>query len=167
MLAVVSDSSPLIYLARLGRFSLLRELHDAVFIPPAVWQEVAIRGEKWPESVELKTGVSRGWIQIRAPSAQHAPQAVRAKDLSRADIESILLARELQAVLLTDDAEAREAAEALSVKVSGTVALLMRARVEGKIDRLQPVLDQLRTETNFRMTEAVYLRALREVGELV
>jgi hypothetical protein len=165
MLAVVADASPLIYLARLGRFLLLRELHDAVFVPPAVWAEVAIRGEGWPESRELKAGVSEGWIQIRRATSD-APLGSAAEHLGRADTEAILLARELRAVLLTDDAEAREVAEALSVKVAGTIAVLIRARLEGKIDRLQPVLDQLRTETNFRMSEAVYTQALRAVAEL-
>jgi predicted nucleic acid-binding protein len=94
------------------------------------------------------------------------PSGPQRNILRRADTEAILLARELRAVLLTDDAEAREVAEALSVKVVGTIAVLIRARLEGKIDRLQPVLDQLRTETNFRMSEAVYTQALRAVAEL-
>jgi len=41
MLAVVSDSSPLIYLTRLGQMALLRVLHDSVLVPQAVWDEVS------------------------------------------------------------------------------------------------------------------------------
>ena len=45
MLAVVSDSSPLVYLTRLGRFELLHQLYEGVLIPNAVWREVAVEGE--------------------------------------------------------------------------------------------------------------------------
>jgi predicted nucleic acid-binding protein len=44
MLAVVSDSSPLIYLTRLDQMPLLQRLHERVIVPQAVWQEVAIGG---------------------------------------------------------------------------------------------------------------------------
>jgi predicted nucleic acid-binding protein len=54
MLAVVSDSSPLVYLTRLDRFELLCQLYDRVFIPPAVWQEVAMEGAARPEGAKVK-----------------------------------------------------------------------------------------------------------------
>lgn len=40
MSAVVSDSSPLNYLALLSDFDLLRQIYHTVVIPPAVYREV-------------------------------------------------------------------------------------------------------------------------------
>ena len=65
---IVADSSPLIYLTRLGFFSLLRILHDSVIVPASVWNEVVIGGAGLPESKALQTAVADGWIQVMAPT---------------------------------------------------------------------------------------------------
>jgi predicted nucleic acid-binding protein len=41
---VVCDSTPLIYLAALGKFDLLQTLYRHVSIPTAVYDEVVIQG---------------------------------------------------------------------------------------------------------------------------
>jgi predicted nucleic acid-binding protein len=41
---VVSNSGPLINLAKVGQFTLLRALFQHITIPPAVFEEVVIRG---------------------------------------------------------------------------------------------------------------------------
>lgn len=165
MLAVVSDSSPLIYLTRLRQFPLLQLLHDAVYVPQAVWEEVAVRGQGFPEAAALRGAVSDGWIQIKQPSTAALSLGPEASQLGQADIDSILLARELNAVLLTDDTEARLLAEKVAVKVSGTIGLLIRAKTGGHITQLRVLLDELRSNTNFRMSDRLYLSALQAVGE--
>ena len=54
-MAAVADSSPLIYLAALSDFALLRELFGAVLIPPAVHREVVEQA-----SVREKLDAMRG-----------------------------------------------------------------------------------------------------------
>jgi hypothetical protein len=166
MLAVVSDSSPLIYLTRLRQFPLLQLLHDAVYVPQAVWQEVAVRGQGYPEAAALRGAVTDGWIHVKQPSLTALSLGPDAYQLGQADIDSILLARELNAILLTDDTEARQLAERVAVKVSGTVGLLIRAKTTGHIQQLRVLLDELRSNTNFRMSERLYTSALQAVGEL-
>lgn len=165
MLAVVSDSSPLIYLTRLGRLPLLRECFDRSFVPLAVWDEVAVRGWGLPESVALREAVAEGWIQVRRPGGNAADLGKAAESLGRADAEAVLLARELGALLLTDDAEVREAAASVALRVTGTVGLLLRAKRERKIGQLKPLLELLRARTNFRMSDTLYQTVLREAGE--
>jgi hypothetical protein len=166
MLAVVSDSSPLIYLTRLAQFGLLRQLHDRVLIPQAVWDEVAVGGQGLPESENLRHAVAAGWIQVKSPTVSLPKLSPQAAALGRGELEAIALAKELGALLLTDDSDGREVAESIGVKVSGTVGLLIRARAEGHITRVRPFLDKLRAETNFRMSESLYRQALAESGEL-
>lgn len=48
---VVSDSSALINLARIGKLALLRDLYGEVYIPEAVWQEAVVRGRDRLEQV--------------------------------------------------------------------------------------------------------------------
>jgi predicted nucleic acid-binding protein len=64
-------------------------------------------------------------------------------------------------LLLADDGLVRE-----GLGVAGTVGLLVRARVEGLVDRLQPLLDRL-IAGGFYLDPSgqVYQDALRRVGE--
>jgi predicted nucleic acid-binding protein len=46
--AVVSDSSPLNYLALLSDFDLLRRIYGTLVIPPAVHHDVVENGAEYP-----------------------------------------------------------------------------------------------------------------------
>ena len=48
---VVSNSGPLINLAKVGQFTLLRDLFQHITIPPAVFEEVVVRGGGQPRAV--------------------------------------------------------------------------------------------------------------------
>jgi predicted nucleic acid-binding protein len=165
MLAVVSDSSPLIYLSRLGLITLLRELHEQVIVPRAVWEEVAVGGTGWPESENLKRAVSEGWILVRTPGLSQEVLGPAANQLGRGEVEAILLAKQLQAMLLTDDSDGRAVAESIGLKVSGTVGVLIRAKAQCHVQQLKPLLDRLRRETNFRISEELIAAALEAAGE--
>ena len=41
---IVSDSSPLISLVRIGELDLLHRLYNELLIPQAVWHEVVVKG---------------------------------------------------------------------------------------------------------------------------
>ena len=45
---VVSNSSPLINLARIGKLTLLRELFGVLIVPDAVWQEADLIRDSAP-----------------------------------------------------------------------------------------------------------------------
>src|SRR5215213_5077672 len=102
MLAVVSDSSPLIYLSRLGLFPLLRQLHDTVMVPPAVWVEITVGGIGREEERNVRQAASDGWLQVKSPAASLSEISSR-NHLGLGEVEAIILAKELGAVLLTDD----------------------------------------------------------------
>jgi len=165
MLAVVSDSSPLIYLSRLGLIALLHQLHEQVIVPQAVWEEVAIGGTGLPESENLKRAVSEGWILVRTPGLSQEVLGPAANQLGRGEVEAILLAKQLQALLLTDDSDGRALAQSIGLQVSGTVGVLIRAKAQGHVQQLMPLLDRLRRETNFRISEELYAKALQAAGE--
>src|SRR4051812_11073104 len=126
MLVVVSDSSPLIYLTRLELFPLLRRLHEVVVVPGAVWNEITIGGAGRDEARNLRQAATDGWLQIKSPTLNILEISTR-DDLGRGEVEAIILAKELDAILLTDDADARESARNIEIKVTGTVGLLVRA----------------------------------------
>ena len=47
-MTVISNASPLINLARIGKLDLLHELYGDLIIPEAVWHEVVVEGASQP-----------------------------------------------------------------------------------------------------------------------
>ncbi|WP_295430203.1 hypothetical protein [uncultured Thiodictyon sp.] len=61
---VVADSGPLIALSVIGQLELLRRLYGQVLAPPAVWEEVTVRGRGLPGAHEVG---QLSWLEIKAP----------------------------------------------------------------------------------------------------
>lgn len=60
---VVSDASPLIYLARIGELDLLQKLYGELHIPVAVWQEVVVAGAGQPGADAVRVA---DWVKVLA-----------------------------------------------------------------------------------------------------
>ena len=56
---VVSDASPLILFAKIGRLDLLKKLYSEVLIPREVEKEVTMR-----EASAIISGIREGWIKV-------------------------------------------------------------------------------------------------------
>ncbi len=61
---IISDSSPLIALAKIGRFELLRDLFKEIHISKAVHREVVVRGKEKTGEKEVTQGIKKGWIKV-------------------------------------------------------------------------------------------------------
>lgn len=132
-MTVVSDSSPLIALDRIGRLGLLSQLYPLVVIPLAVRSEVFMA-----RSVPIP-----GWIQVRA-LAQAIPPSVRAADLGDGETEAISLALEMHATLLIlDDRAARTLAKELGLRVTGVGGVLLAAKQAGALPLVTPLVEEL------------------------
>lgn len=100
-----------------------------------------------------------------------APQNVAMVTLLREDLgfgesQAIVLAIERAAVcVLMDEAEGRQRAAALGVAVVGTVGVLLRAKHDGVIPHLAPVLRVLVERHGFRLHPSVVARVLSAAGE--
>ncbi len=53
-MSVVSNASPLINLARIGKLDLLHDLYGELIIPEAVWREVVVDGAGQPGADQVK-----------------------------------------------------------------------------------------------------------------
>ncbi len=162
---VVSDSSTLIHLARIGRLALLREMFGAIIIPPAVWQEVVIEGKGRAGAEEVRIGQNTGWIQV-VNVANEPLMRILKRELDNGEAEAIALAVEMEAdLLLIDEADGRRIATLYDLPKTGVVGILMRARLDGRIESLRQELDALREDGGFWIAEALYQKALEVVGE--
>jgi predicted nucleic acid-binding protein len=158
---VVSDSSTLVSLAAIGQLHLLHEFFGRVILPGAVLSEVLAGGDGKPGFHELTT---LGWLEVIAVQDRNALQSLDYLDLGEA--EAIVLAQELGAdLLLMDELDGRQAAAARGLHLIGVLGLLSRAKLEGRIPAVKPLVQRLRAEMRFRISEALLQRVLRDVDE--
>lgn len=125
---VICDAGPLIHLDELSALDLLADF-SAVFVPQAVWAEV---DHHRPEALRhAEVSVSQTMVQVEADPA--VDTLIQTLSLGAGEQAAIRLARQRpNAILLTDDAAARLAAEGLSLSVHGTLGILIRAIRRGQ-----------------------------------
>jgi predicted nucleic acid-binding protein len=150
---VISNSSPLIALAQIGRLDLLRDLHPRVLIPTAVAREVE------PSIPELP-----GCLVVQPLAGPLRPETVNAA-IGPGEHEVISLGLERAAErLILDEQPARRLAAALGLAVIGTVGLLLAAKERGILSKIKPELDRL-LAVRFFMDQRLYDRAIGQAGE--
>lgn len=157
---VVSDTTVLIALGRIGRLGLLEKLWGAVTVPEAVYQEVA---NDLPGGKEIAEAVKSGWLQVGSVKDQATVRLLQTVGLlGKGESECIVLAKEIGArVILTDDKKARKTAAAGGIETTGTLGLLVQAVREGiltKEDALAAV--ESLSETGFRLSKTVTRKAI-------
>ncbi len=158
---VVANAGPLIALAEIGRFDLLKSLYRQIRIPPAVRDEVVVSQEGRPGAKEVSTA---GWVRVERARDITAIQILRER-LDRGESEAIVLAIELSAdLLLIDEARGRRIAEARGLNKTGTLGTLIMAKKRGLISSITPLLDELLAR-GFRLHKDLYQAVRALAGE--
>jgi predicted nucleic acid-binding protein len=156
---VVADSTPLIYLSRVGVLDLLVTIFGEVLIPQAVWDEVV---QKRPSAPGVDALRQATWLRV---VGTELPQLVLGLDPG--ETAAIFLAEQIHAdLLLMDERLGRQVAQSRGLAVRGTLGLLVQAREMGALPALRPVLDALVAD-GFRIAPALVREALSRVGEHV
>jgi hypothetical protein len=159
---VVSNSSALINLARIGKLDLLPDLYGEVCIPEAVWQEAVVDGEGQAGANEIK---SAPWIKALWVKNTELVKALQ-QELDAGEAEAIALASETQAeLLLMDERLGRDTARHLGLRFTGLIGLLVEAKRKGLIANMKGELDALRDVAGFRIADSLYRQILRDEKE--
>ena len=127
MTEIISNSSPLIFLARIGKLEYLFSLFKYILIPPEVYNETIERGlEKgYPDAILLQQVYNKGLIKIRTPITISV-LLKNNNNIHLGEIEAISLALEMKdSVILLDDEEVRIFARNMGIKVKGTLGILV------------------------------------------
>ncbi len=148
---VISNTSPIFYLNRLGYLELMGQLYGEIVIPYGVLEELE-EGGKSGEDVPAINKYK--WIKVRRISVPSHIKII--PDLGKGEAEALSLAlEEKQHLLIIDDELARKIAKLQSLKFTGTVGILLKAKKEGLINEVKPVLNQLKDVGFFLKKELI------------
>jgi len=155
---VVSNSTPIISLATIGKIDLLRKLFGTVYVPQAVYQE-------------LKSKHAPGHREIDLPCFEVKQiQGIKyigflLHDLDQGEAEAILLAQEIEAdTLIIDERTGYRIAQRQGIHTIGTLTVLLLAKQQGIISSVKPLLDDMIKQGRW-YSQFVYENFLNKIGE--
>lgn len=130
---IIADSGPLIALAISGLFSHLPDLCGEVWVPQQVFNECLAK-EGAPGFAEIQASAKDGIIHVH-PDIPESDEMI--KSLSRlldpGEAQAIKLALMYHCVLLIDEKSGRTTARSLGIAVTGSLAVLLKAKNTGFI----------------------------------
>jgi len=157
----VSNTSPILNLAIIGRLSLLKEQFETVFIPPAVKKELRVDSEL-PGSSAIGEAIEAGWIKIERVRDRTFVK-ILCRELDDGESEAIALAVQDRAEwTLLDEKDGRRVAKSLGLQTTGVLGILLRARREGKLSNLKNALVDLREKAGFYVGDDLFEGILKE-----
>ncbi|MCC6462902.1 MAG: DUF3368 domain-containing protein [Saprospiraceae bacterium] len=117
---------------------MLEKLYSTVIVPQAVWQEIEY-GRDGLYYTDLK---ALPFVQVQTVINAEAVEYLT--DLDQGEAEVIVLAREIGAdLIIMDEETGRSYAQHFGLTLTGTFGLLLRAKQEGYIIEIKPLLESL------------------------
>ena len=161
-MVVVSNTSPLMNLAVIGRLGLIERLYGSVNIPEAVAEELAAALPKQFSAQAIK---KIHWLAICPVKNRQIVESLLL-DLDAGEAEAIALSVEMKAShLLLDERRGRNIAQRFGLKFIGLMGVLIEAKRKGHVPAVKPVLDDLMVKAGFWVDNRLYVRVLLEAGE--
>ena len=147
---IISDTSCFIILSKIEELDLLQKLFGKIVTTADIAEEF---GEKLPD-----------WVTIEKVTDKYRQQILEMQ-IDKGESSAIALALETQdSTLILDDYKARKIAQNLGLKFTGTIGIIIKAKLVGIIPSIKPYLQKIK-ETNFRITAEIELQALKEANE--
>lgn len=160
---VISNTGPLIGLAKTGRLFLLKSLFKEVLIPPMVHRELL--GKCGNESEQIDSAL-QDFIQVTKlkPVAPETEAVVA--DLDEGEKQAISLASSIEGdvLLLLDDRAGREAAGIIKIPTTGLIGILLLAKEKGLVENIKPLIEETRN-SGYWLSDEVFDIALRLAKE--
>ena len=155
MAVVVSDTGPLIALAKVDALFVARKLFARLQIPEAVWSEC--RGKRGDDSRRIEQAGREGWLRVVTLTTEPIRERFH-PSLGRGETEALQLAMETRpSLLIVDDRLARRQALQLGLDHIGTARMLLLAEQRSLIDDAETVVQRM-TANGYRISPRVLLQ---------
>lgn len=156
---VVSNTTPIISLASIGKLGILKELFSKIIIAEVVYQEI-----KAKESYGYHD-IDREYIQVKAIQGNIYTHFLLSQ-LNLGEAETIILAKEINAdFVIIDENLGYKIAKNLGLNAIRTLSILLNAKQNGMITEIKPLLDEMISKGRW-YSKKVYKQVLMRSGEL-
>ena len=147
---IISDTSCFIILTKIGELELLHKIYGQIITTPEIAAEY---GEKLPE-----------WVEITAVTDKYRQQILEMQ-IDKGESSAIALALEIpDSTIILDDYKARKIAEQLGITYTGTIGVIIKAKLKKLIPSIKPLLEKIK-KTDFHLSAEIELLALKEANE--
>ena len=148
--AIISDTSCFIILTNIDELELLHKVYGQVVTTIDIATEY---GEPLPE-----------WVEIAIVVDKYTQQLLEMQ-IDKGESSAIALALETpSSTVILDDYKARKIAEHLGITFTGTIGVIIKAKLKGVIPSIKPLLKKIK-QTDFRLSPEIELQALKEANE--
>lgn len=160
---IVSNTSPIIGLAKIRQLSLLKNLAEEVVIPRIVYRELL--GKIGSEATEIDQAIN-DFILIRELPPLEPQIEIAMASLDEGEKQAIGLASTFteKVILLLDDRAGRRVAKNLGIPTVGLIGLLVRAKQEKLIESVGLLVEELRNQ-GYWISEKIVEVAKKLAGE--
>lgn len=147
---IISDTSCLIVLSKIGEIELLKKVYEHIVTTTDIAAEF---GEALPD-----------WINVLLVNDLLRQQLLEMQ-IDKGESSAIALALETnESTLILDDYKARKVANQLGLHFTGTIGVIIKAKLCGKIESIKPILLKIK-QTDFRISSELERQALIEAQE--
>lgn len=140
---------------------MLKKMYGEIMIPHAVYKELS---EKKESICKKQVDASLEWIHVEEIENQMAKSMFKTQ-LHDGEVEVMILAKEKNAdTVIIDDANAKKHAKYLNLPVTGTLGVLIKAKRQGYINELKPIIQKMIDE-NIYISEKLMELCLKQANE--
>lgn len=147
---IISDASCIILLEKIGELSLLKKLFGKIITTKQIAKEF---GKPLPN-----------WFELKEPKEKNYRKILEAS-VDKGEASAIALALEYDdCLLIMDDLKGRKLARELGLHLTGTLGIIVDAKLSGHIRSVKPILKKIKA-TNFWITGALEEYVLSKAKE--
>lgn len=162
---IVSDSTCLIHLGRIGKLDILESAFGKVIIPEAVYREVVIKGKE-VRAPEAKAIELSNWIirkNLNHGLTEEAKELMKIANIGHGEAESIILAREEKIGLIIDDSVGVRVAQTFGIETYWTTSIILKLASEKSLKKqvAKGILEDL-VKTGYRLKPEILVRLLEK-----
>lgn len=162
---VVSNSTPLIFLAKIGKLHYLEKIFERILIPEEVYSEAVIEGKerRYPDSILIEELVKKGFILVKNVKITVLKDA----PIDEGEKAAVSLAlRENIKNIMIDEGKVRRMAKLLGLKARGSLWVLSKFYEKDLISKEEfkkSVFDLL--SKGYRIREEILIELLQELED--
>lgn len=147
---IIADTSCFIILSKIGELDLLHKLYGVIVTTIDIAIEFEESLPDWVEIVIVKDTYKQQLLEMQ---------------IDKGESSAIALAFEIpESTLILDDFKARKIAHQLGILYTGTIGVIVKAKLKGIIPTIKPLLEKIK-KTNFHLSVDIEIQALMQANE--